>query len=1046
VCIAAAAIALAAAPAANAHPGHVHTGLGASFGMWQQGLLPGSTGLNAPLGASAAAPSEDPPTDGGSPLRVYVVVVDGLLPQQVGARTPNLNALRTEGTWYEQARAILPAETLPNHAAMMTGVTPDRNGIVANQFFRGEIAREYMQYPEFWNADTLTTRLERAFKGDIATATILSKEYLYGLFRGEHPGPADDLPQREADFHWDPRTQPAYVYYPSSHGLDAGTMGAFLGWIRAQGDAAQRQFAFVNMGDVDRAGHADEGGVATAAIDRAQSGGDELSGDHAAPFQQAAITDTDAQIGQLVTELKDTGAWDETVLILLSDHGMDWGPQNQEAQTTQALTAAGYSYGETGGGRADYHPVGGGGSELIYVHDDSQTADMARVLCRAAGVAVVSTREPVSGYDPGLCRGRTHAELGIDHPYSPDIEVFLEPGWHSNCATCSANPIPGNHGHAVTQHSALLVAGGHPSVSPGGSIAGPDVYERGDVAAPAGPGVLSVAPTVAALFDIGAPAGGYDADPLAEAFAPGAVQLDPPPKQKKPRKEKSPRAGTSEEPPPPGSAPLLSIGADVLRASLTQVTYSLYVANRGGGTAQGVVVTNNVPGNTTYASASQAPLGEACVPGAGMGTSCRWAVGELAPGATRTVEVTFNLAQTNTSYTVGDAASAQLDGALPAASDPADSDFTLKRSSDLVEDAHVDDNSAADTNYGQCAQLVVGADNRVTAFLDYDYAFDDDSGSGYIGRPERVWAAQFEATVGSVSSPDGTPIRIDAHRISSRDWNEGAGGCAGAAGAGRDARRPGPSNAEPVSESTPLWTAVAAQGERLTWDVANAVDTRERRSGFNGVELRLAPDQAPGSSVTFSSSEASAPAAQARLVTVSHNIEANRCIDADPETAERASSEAQQISAYVTDGAARADTSNGDACNGTPVANARVGWEIDADSPDAYFASLAGQPTEREMGADGDAGPNRVSTLADALGRTFVELRLGDPAGASSGTTRVAGIALREHDGYYEPQYDTSEGICEPGTPTFLGLTPPCGGTGESNLEDDVLTTWQVAP
>lgn len=132
------------------------------LGLFDQGLVPGSTQLQARLGearptrAAVAAPAGDPP------LRVYVVVVDGIRPQQVGPQTPMLNELKTQGTWYEQARSVLPAETLPNHAAMATGVVPAKNGIIANQFFRGQTNKEYMQYPEFLDADTIVTRLERA--------------------------------------------------------------------------------------------------------------------------------------------------------------------------------------------------------------------------------------------------------------------------------------------------------------------------------------------------------------------------------------------------------------------------------------------------------------------------------------------------------------------------------------------------------------------------------------------------------------------------------------------------------------------------------------------------------------------------------------------------------------------------------------------------------------------------------------------------------------------------------------------------------------------
>ena len=48
---------------------------------------------------------------------------------------PTLSSLRARGNWYEQARAVFPAETLPNHVAMMTGVRPQRNGVIGNQYW-----------------------------------------------------------------------------------------------------------------------------------------------------------------------------------------------------------------------------------------------------------------------------------------------------------------------------------------------------------------------------------------------------------------------------------------------------------------------------------------------------------------------------------------------------------------------------------------------------------------------------------------------------------------------------------------------------------------------------------------------------------------------------------------------------------------------------------------------------------------------------------------------------------------------------------------------
>src|SRR5215212_6345927 len=151
----------------------------------------------------------------------------------------------------------------------------------------------------------------------------MSKTYLYGIFRGEVPGtPAlptdnsapdepeadDPNPQIQADFHW-----LAEAYIPqSNHAPDARTMKAFLDWVDRQ-PADLPQFGFLNLGDVDRAGHIDQ--------DAAFSGG------AFRPLRQGAIEDTDAQLKLLVQRLESTGAWDDTALIVLSDHGMDYGTQ-----------------------------------------------------------------------------------------------------------------------------------------------------------------------------------------------------------------------------------------------------------------------------------------------------------------------------------------------------------------------------------------------------------------------------------------------------------------------------------------------------------------------------------------------------------------------------------------------------------------------------------------------------------------------------------------------------------------------------------------------
>ena len=889
-----------------------------------------------------------------------------------------------------------------------------------------------MQYPEFLDADTLTTRLESAYGGAISTATVQSKQYLYGLFKGEYPGPGDPLPQREADFHWDPRTCACFIPNPSYHAQDTGTMEAFLAWIRE--NRPDPQFAFVNLGDVDRSGHADESGV---------SGG-------VSAFRQAALTDTDTQIGLLVDELQSSGAWDESVLIFTSDHGFDWGSQNQFPATTDSLSAAGFEEGTGAGGqRADFGTVGGGGSELYYVRNEYDIAPMARVLNEVEGVDFVATKEPI----PGL-GNPTLAEMGIDHWRSPDIHVFLEPGWHSSplCGGCTPNPLPGNHGHSVTQHSTLFVTGGHPLLdSQPESVNGEPVYNPATklFSPPSGgPGNLSIAPTVAALFGIGEPAGGYDGPPLVEAFDAGALEGRPAP---------SPGGGgdapPDAEPDAGPNEPLLTVGVDNTSATLTEATYKLFVANRGDATADDVVITNPVPQKTTFSGSDNAPLGgsPACEPGALSGTPCQWAVGDLPPGASVTVEATYALEQSETAYSTSYAFASTVSAqAANGGGTPSNTDSSLVRYAPvLTVDTHVDDGRPG-TVFGSCNTLSVRGDNAVTAFLDSDEvvpSFNEFYGGPDGRQVESLWAAELRA---SVSSASASPLAtIGAHKIAFRRWTEGTGNCGGVLGSGRDARAPSATepDTEPVSDPFALGSAAVAGPGPVSWDVSAAFDTRAERRQFQGFELRAGLGLSALDAFTFHSSEASASASWPRLVVLYTKRDGARCIDSDPNTATGPSHRAQRIDAHVTDGSLFSNSGQ-DGCNGYPEAGAGVGWEIDDDTPDAYISSLDGAAV-REVGSSGDAGPNVASTRTDAEGQTFIKIALGGPLWEPTGESRVGALLPGTHDGYNDPgtTSNPNNGVCEPGQESDLqiALGQTCPGEG-ANSEVDARRTWNSVP
>lgn len=456
-------------------------------------------------------------------LQVYVVVLDGLRPQEVdAARTPFINSLKQQGTWYEQARSVFLAETLPNHAAMMTGVLPQRSGLVGNDYWernpQGAKAPGVTGYnngtspgynhrmldPSKLDVETLPTTLEGSC--DVSTATVMSKGYLWYLFGGEPPNPDDPAWQRRADYVWGAPESDAYIPDPDDHTPDASVMrDGFMPWL--QSDAPSPRFAFLNLGDVDRSGHIDESGAT-------------VPGGTVTAFRQAALSDTDTQVRTFVDELKSSGAWDHSVVIFTSDHGMDWSTPDHDTAAFPGGNTTFTVARMPGVARM----VSGGGTTMYYLHDGVDPKPFADALKAVPGIETVVTRQPVPGYP-------TLDDLGIDHPNAGDLIGLNKPGWRDGSGIGTAtpvhgsagNPIPGNHGHAVTQHSTLFVTGGHPALDETPeSVSGPVVYDpdhgiyfsRPDQ----GPGNLSVAPTVARLFGLQAPEGGYDGSPLSEAF------------------------------------------------------------------------------------------------------------------------------------------------------------------------------------------------------------------------------------------------------------------------------------------------------------------------------------------------------------------------------------------------------------------------------------------------------------------------------------------------------------------------------------------------
>ena len=72
---------------------------------------------------------------------VLLISIDGLQPADVidaekrGIEIPNLQRFIKEGSYASGVRGVLPTVTYPSHATLLTGVSPDKHGIIGNTSF-----------------------------------------------------------------------------------------------------------------------------------------------------------------------------------------------------------------------------------------------------------------------------------------------------------------------------------------------------------------------------------------------------------------------------------------------------------------------------------------------------------------------------------------------------------------------------------------------------------------------------------------------------------------------------------------------------------------------------------------------------------------------------------------------------------------------------------------------------------------------------------------------------------------------------------------------
>ena len=220
---------------------------------------------------AAAAPERKAPV-------TILVSLDGFRPDYLKRGvTPNLNRLAADGV-SAPMRPSFPSKTFPNHWAIVTGLRPDRSGIVANRMEDarrpGEVFTMDTVDPFWWEG--ATPIWVAAEKAGIRTATLF------------WPGSSVEVQG----------VRPSDWWAHATPNTDRQRVDGILDWLRRPA-ATRPKFLTLYIETADHAGH-DFG-----------------------PFDArttAAVGEIDRAMGQLVAGLAALGQ--PANLVIVSDHGM----------------------------------------------------------------------------------------------------------------------------------------------------------------------------------------------------------------------------------------------------------------------------------------------------------------------------------------------------------------------------------------------------------------------------------------------------------------------------------------------------------------------------------------------------------------------------------------------------------------------------------------------------------------------------------------------------------------------------------------------------
>ncbi len=315
-------------------------------------------------GCAGSRPGSEPP----DPAPLILIGIDGFRHDYFArAPTPTLQRLIAEGARAERLVPVFPTKTFPNHYTLVTGLYPEHHGIVDNTMYDAATGKSFslgntaaMRDSTWWGGEPVWVTAE---KQGLRAATLFwpGSEARIGNVRPSYWKPYDgDMP---------------YL----------ARVDTILKWLDLP---AERRPTLLTLyfSAVDSQGHAH---------------GPE------SPETAAAIARVDSALAHLVVGLKARNLYDQTNLVLVSDHGM------ADMSSDRVVYADDYADLETPSERVFW-------SETTGIWPKAGKTDSLYAALVAAGIPHVQV------YRREDMPARLHYR---DNPRIPPIVLLLDEGW-----------------------------------------------------------------------------------------------------------------------------------------------------------------------------------------------------------------------------------------------------------------------------------------------------------------------------------------------------------------------------------------------------------------------------------------------------------------------------------------------------------------------------------------------------------------------------------------------------------------------------------------